>query len=128
MAGGFPTRASAGLPAGWQPVTQVTGDYHVRTAGAVVSDLRITNGTIYVEAPNVTLNRIQGIGAYVNNAPGSTCNANLLVENSTFTPNGTTAMTRSSSTAATRRRTSSSMVRPRVCGSVTGARTVARSR
>ena len=88
--GGFPTRTSAGLPAGWQPVTQITGDYHVRTAGAVVSDLKITNGTIFVEAPNVTLNRIQGIGAYVNNAPGSTCYGGLLVENSTFTPNGTT--------------------------------------
>jgi hypothetical protein len=88
--GGFPTRSSAGLPAGWVPVTRVTGDYHVRTAGAVVQDLQITNGTLYVEAPNVTLNRIQGIGAYVDNGPGSTCFNGLLVENSTFTPNGVT--------------------------------------
>jgi hypothetical protein len=86
----FPTRSSAGLPAGWVPVTRVTGDYHVRTAGALVQDLQITNGTLYVEAPNVTLNRIQGIGAYVDNGPGSTCFNGLLVENSTFTPNGVT--------------------------------------
>jgi hypothetical protein len=90
-AGGFPTRDSAGLPAGWQPITQVTGDYYVRTAGAVVSDLRITDGTIFVQAPNVTLNRIQGIGAFVNNGPGSTCFNGLTVENSTFIPNGTTS-------------------------------------
>ena len=87
---GFPTRESAGLPAGWVPTQSVSGDYYVRTAGAVVSDLKITNGSIIIQAPNVTLNHIQGIGSYVVNGEGSTCYANLLVQNSTFTPNGTT--------------------------------------
>lgn len=62
----------------------------MRTAGAVVSDLRITDGSIIIQAPNVTLNRIQGVGAFVVNGTGAVCNLNLLVENSTFVPNGPT--------------------------------------
>lgn len=89
-AGGFPTRSSAGLPSGWQPKTQVTGDYYVRTAGTVVSDLSITNGRIIIQAPNVTLQRIKSAGSYVLNGQGSTCYPNLLVEDSEFTPLGTT--------------------------------------
>ena len=88
---GFPTRASAGLPKGWQPTQQVFGDYYVRQAGALVQDLRITDGTIIIEAPNVTLRRIQSVGSYVVNGLGSTCYQNLLIEDSEFTPNGTTS-------------------------------------
>lgn len=88
--GGFPTRTSAGLPAGWAPKSSVTGNYYVRQAGAVVQDLRITDGTIIIQAPNVTLQRIQAVGSSVINGVGSTCFANLLVEDSEFTANGTT--------------------------------------
>ena len=88
--GTFPTRDSAGLPAGWQPKQSITGDYVVKTAGAVVSDLKITNGTIVIQAPNVTLQRIQFVGSKVLNGQGSTCYANLLVQDSDFTANGTT--------------------------------------
>ena len=78
------------MPAGWVPTQSVSGDYYVRTAGAVVSDLKITNGSIIIQAPNVTLNRIQAIGSYVVNGQSTTCYPNLLVENSTFTQPGTT--------------------------------------
>ena len=56
-----------------------------------MEDLRITDGRIIVEAGNVTLRRIQSVGSYVVNGAGSTCYPNLLVEDSEFTPNGTTS-------------------------------------
>ena len=87
---GFPTRDSAGLPSGWQPTTQVSGDYYVRQDGAVVEDLRITNGAVIVEAANVTLRRIDYVGSTVLNGLGSSCYPNLLIEDSDFTLNGST--------------------------------------
>ena len=87
---GFPTRTSAGLPSGWQPTKQVTGDFYVRDAGAVVEDLRITNGTIVIQAANVTVRRVQFVGSALLNGQGSTCFSNLLVEDSEFTPNSRT--------------------------------------
>ena len=88
---GFPTRDSAGLPNGWQPTQQVSGNYYVRQAGAVVQDLRITDGTIIIEAANVTLRRIDYVGSTVINGLGSTCYPNLLIEDSDFTANGRTS-------------------------------------
>jgi hypothetical protein len=88
--GGFPTRDTAGLPKGWAPKTQINGDYWVRQAGAVVEDLRVTNGTIYVDAPNVTLRRVQGVGAYVSADPNG-CKNNLVIEDSEFVANGPTS-------------------------------------
>ncbi|WP_421741986.1 DUF4082 domain-containing protein [Cellulomonas sp.] len=86
--GAFPTRTSAGLPAGWTPAREVTGDLTISTPGAVVEDIRITNGTIRVNAPNVTIRRIEAIGTNVVNDPGSACYTGLVVENSTFVGNG----------------------------------------
>jgi hypothetical protein len=48
-AGDFPTASTTGIPSGWTPKTKVTGDYWVRTDGAVVQDLQITNGAIHLE-------------------------------------------------------------------------------
>jgi len=87
---GFPTRTSAGLPSGWQPTKQVSGNYYVRQAGAVVEDLRITDGTIVIEAANVTVRRVQFVGSSLVNGAGPTCFPNLLIEDSEFTANGTT--------------------------------------
>ncbi|MGV8911594.1 MAG: DUF4082 domain-containing protein [Rhodoglobus sp.] len=87
---GFPTRTSAGLPSGWQPTNQVSGNYYVRTAGAVVEDLRITNGTIVIEAANVTVRRVQFVGSSLVNGAGPSCFPNVLIEDSEFTANGTT--------------------------------------
>jgi hypothetical protein len=80
--GGFPTLASAGVPVGWQPVQSVSGSYVVRTAGAVVQDLRV-NGSIVVAAPNVTLRRVEVIGGSITNGSGSTCQNGLVIEDST---------------------------------------------
>ena len=46
---------------------------------------------IFIDAPNVTLRRIQGIGSNVVNGYGASCEQNLLVEDSEFTANGRTA-------------------------------------
>lgn len=81
---GFPTLASTGLPSGWKPSKEVTGDYWIRTPGTVVEDLRVTNGTIYVQAKDVTLRRVEGIGVQVNNYIGNTCGSGLVIEDSTF--------------------------------------------
>ena len=89
--GGFPTRESAGLPDGWEPAREVTGDYWIREAGAVIEDVRFTNGTIYVDAPNVTLRRIQAVGASVINDYNNVCKNGLLIEDSEFTANGPTS-------------------------------------
>jgi hypothetical protein len=80
----FPTATTVGLPSGWQPKQTVSGDYWIRNAGAVVEDLRISNGTIYVDAPNVTLRRVEGTNVRVFNYPGARCGTGLLVEDSTF--------------------------------------------
>lgn len=90
-AGGFPTLSSAGLPAGWTPKTTMTGDLWVSQPGQVVEDLRITDGTIYIAAPNVTLRRIDAIGTNVFNGWSSSCEPGLTIKDSTFTAHGTTS-------------------------------------
>ena len=87
----FPTRTSVGLPSGWTPKKTITGDYTITTAGAVVEDLKITDGTIYVKANNVTLRRVQGVGAFVKTDPGNSCSSGLVIEDSEFTKNGKTS-------------------------------------
>ncbi|WP_162605810.1 DUF4082 domain-containing protein [Jiangella aurantiaca] len=89
--GAFPTRESAGLPADWKPVREVSGDLRITEAGAVVEDLRVTNGTIYVDAPNVTLRRIDAVGTNVVNDPRNVCRNGLVIEDSTFTPRSRTS-------------------------------------
>ncbi len=79
----YPTETTTGVPSGWNPKKSVTGNYTISTAGAVVEDLRITNGSLIVNAPNVTVRRVEVIGGGIDNWPGSTCNNGLLVENST---------------------------------------------
>ena len=81
---GFPTRESAGLPEGWKPKRTVTGDFWVQHRGAVVEDLRITNGVIYVTAPGVTLRRIEAIASVVVNDYNDRCSPGLLIEDSDF--------------------------------------------
>jgi len=86
----FPTRQSAGLPAGWTPAREVTGDYRIQQAGAVVEDLRVINGTIIVDAPNVTLQRIEGIGATVY-ATRNACANGFVIQDSTLTASSRTS-------------------------------------
>lgn len=80
---GFPTRTTVGVPANWTPTKSVTGNYTVSTAGAVVQDLRITNGSLIVNAPNVTVRRVEILGGSINNFAGSACQNGLVIEDTT---------------------------------------------
>ncbi len=82
--GAFPTRSSVGLPAGWQPVREIQGDYWINDAGAVLEDVRFIGGSIHVNAPNVTLRRIESLGANVLNDDFSVCKNGLVIEDSNF--------------------------------------------
>jgi hypothetical protein len=80
----FPTRSSVGLPPGWEPEQEHTGDLWIRTRGTVVEDLRITGGIVYVAAQNVTLRRVHAVDAFVVNDVNGACGSGLVVESSTF--------------------------------------------
>jgi hypothetical protein len=60
----------------------VSGTYTINTPGAVVEDLRITNGTINVTAKNVTLRRVQAVGSVIANYTSATCATGLVIEDS----------------------------------------------
>jgi hypothetical protein len=81
---GFPTAATAGVPAGWTPKTTRTGDYTITTAGAVIEDLRVTNGNILVRAPNVTLRRVELLGGIIHNEGNNGCHNGLVIEDTSI--------------------------------------------
>jgi hypothetical protein len=81
---GFPTAATAGVPAGWTPKTTRTGDYTITTAGAVIEDLRVTNGNILVRAPNVTLRRVELLGGIIHNEGNNGCLNGLVIEDTSI--------------------------------------------
>jgi hypothetical protein len=85
--GTFPTPASTGVPPGWKPKRVRTTDLRVTKAGSVVSDVLLKNADISVEAPNVTLRRVELQGGVINNWPGGEdCNTGLVIEQSTIGP------------------------------------------
>jgi hypothetical protein len=86
-AAGFPTPSTTGVPAGWTPAQVVTTDLHVTQPGAVVQDVLLQNADLSVDAPNVTIRRVKLQGGWINNQPGSACNANgLVIEDTTIEP------------------------------------------
>lgn len=80
----FPTRDTTGVPPGWTPREQLTGDHTVWEDGAVVEDLRLTDGVLYIRASNVTLRRVELVGARVVNDYGRDCFNGLRIEDSSF--------------------------------------------
>jgi hypothetical protein len=87
-AAGFPNPASAGVPAGWTPAQTVSTDMTISTPGAVVEDVRFTNGaSISVQADNVTIRRVEMLGGVINNQFGdapANCGHDMVIENATF--------------------------------------------
>jgi hypothetical protein len=84
LAAGFPNAATTGVPAGWVPTTTRSTDLRVTTAGTIVQDLRLTNGAdILVDAPNVTIRRVELLGGRIDLSPGSVCHRTL-IERTTF--------------------------------------------
>jgi Domain of unknown function (DUF4082) len=75
-----PNPSNTGVPAGWAPKQTRTTDLRVTTAGAVVEDVRLVNADLVVDAPNVTVRRVEIQGGQINNAPGTTCRNGLVLE------------------------------------------------
>jgi hypothetical protein len=86
--GGFPNAASAGVPSGWTPAQTLSSDMTIRTPGAVVEDIRFTNGaSISVFADNVTIRRVEMLGGVISNQYGdapANCGHDMVIENVTF--------------------------------------------
>jgi hypothetical protein len=86
--GGFPNPASAGVPSGWTPTQTLSSDMTIRTPGAVVEDIRFTNGaSISVFADNVTIRRVEMLGGVITNQYGdapANCGHDMVIENVTF--------------------------------------------
>lgn len=84
-AGNQANPATTGTPAGWTPATTRSTPLTVTTPGAVVQDMRLTNGAdILVRAANVTLRRVELQGGLIDNQVGG-CNApGLLIEDSSL--------------------------------------------
>jgi hypothetical protein len=84
----FPNPASTGVPPGWRPAETRSTDLAVTEPGAVVDDVRFTDGaSILVKADDVTIRRVELQGGTISNqyddAPAG-CGHNLLVEDATF--------------------------------------------
>jgi hypothetical protein len=86
--GGFPNPASTGVPAGWAPKQTLSSDMTVRTPGAVVQDIRFTNGaSIAVYADDVTIRRVEMLGGTITNQFGDApagCGHNMVIEDVSF--------------------------------------------
>jgi hypothetical protein len=82
----FPNPQTTGTPPGWTPDTTSSSGITVTTPGAVVQDVRLTNGAdITVKAPNVTVRRVELQGGYIINDTSSCANG-LLIEDTTLSP------------------------------------------
>jgi hypothetical protein len=82
----FPNPDTTGVPAGWVPASTRTTTLVVSTPGAVIEDLRVDNANIIVNAPNVTLRRVNLRGGWIDNRDGDTCFNGMVIEDSLIEP------------------------------------------
>jgi hypothetical protein len=76
----FPNESTTGTPPGWTPSATRSTDMDVRTPGAVVHDIRFTNGAkLSIDAPNVTVRNVEIQGGMID-----TSGVNTLIEDSTL--------------------------------------------
>jgi hypothetical protein len=84
----FPNPATTGTPAGWVPAQVRSTDLTVTEDGAVVQDIRFTNGAdLIVKGRNVTARRLEFQGGVITNQFGAApanCGVGLLIEDVTF--------------------------------------------
>jgi hypothetical protein len=81
----FPNPNSTGTPAGWSPTTTRSTDLTVTTPGAVIEDLRLTDGAdLNIAANNVTVRRVELQGGIIENVYNGTCHNGLLLEDVTI--------------------------------------------
>jgi hypothetical protein len=86
----FPTRGSTGVPRGWQPQRTLTRDLVISKRGKVVHDIRLDDADLIIDAPDVTVRRVQIRGGRITNVPEDKCRNGLLVEDTTILRGSTT--------------------------------------
>lgn len=84
----WPNATNRGVSADWRPATTRTGTWTITQSGTYTDVL--VNGTINVQANNVTLRRVKVVGGIINNRPGNTCYNGLVMEDVTVTRAGST--------------------------------------
>lgn len=82
----FPSPRTTGVPAGWVPRRTRSSDLVVRRAGAVVHDVLLRDADLIVEAPNVTIRRVDLQGGSITNFNGNPCQGGMRVEDTTIEP------------------------------------------
>jgi len=76
----FPNESTTGTPAGWVPTTTRSTDMDVNTPGAVVQNVRFTNGAkLNINAPNVTVQDVELQGGWID-----TSGENTLIQDTTI--------------------------------------------
>jgi hypothetical protein len=68
------------------PAQTRTSDLVVTQPGAVVQDILFKNADLIIDAPNVTVRRVDVQGGLITNWEGPKCQNGLVVEDSTFEP------------------------------------------
>lgn len=83
---GFPTPSNTGVPPGWKPAETRTSDLYVTKPGAVVEDVLLKGASLIVEAPDVTIRRVQLQGGRITNYAGPRCQERMTIEDTTIEP------------------------------------------
>lgn len=86
----FPTRGSTGVPRGWEPRRTVSNDLVIRRSGQVVQDIRLVGASLIIDAPDVTVRRVEILGGRITNVPEDECRNGLVVEDTTILPGDVT--------------------------------------
>lgn len=79
----IPSPDGVGVPPTWNPRLEVADDITVHAAGTVIEDVRV-HGSVYIEAPNVTLRRVEIIDGMIYNHYQGSCQNGLLIEDSSI--------------------------------------------
>lgn len=69
----YPTSTTTGVPSGWIPKLEWTGEQNVWDDGAVIEDVRLTDGLLFIRAKNVTLRRVELVDSRIINDYGRDC-------------------------------------------------------
>jgi hypothetical protein len=83
---GFPTPFNTGVPAHWRPAHTRSGDMVVSRAGAVIQNILFKRADLIINAPGVTVRRVEMQGGRIINDGGARCQNGLVVQDSTFEP------------------------------------------
>jgi hypothetical protein len=84
----FPTPDDTGVPADWVPAKIVTQDMTINTPGTVIRNVEFDNASVYVNAPNVTIEDSDFKGGHVettHNCQSADPNS-LIIQDTTFEP------------------------------------------